>query len=493
MTTPDIAEARRRAYLAEASQQPELATMLNALADELERLRAQVAAWETELSAVMPADFKDWHQNSKAEWPAVAAAVIRSQREDRDLGWEMAASAQVAPAGWKLVPRQPTEEMMNAGLYQSSADTKFEDLLSAWFDMFDAAPAQQAEHVPVSPEQESAIDDAMGLVLLPPIRVNKSTHDALLEECQHTGMILQAVVRGALADAMAQPAPSLTVGDATKFACWDADNGLETFDTQSEALEYANETLREYRKQASFDGEWTGDVESMWVGAIHITHKPATTAPDEEGGVDYKLQPTQAQPAAQAEPVAFADGENPCVLEWGAVSLPMGDPSRVTEMKLCATLWEAIAEGALCGFDWRVYPMALKPPAAASQPAAQGVGELPPLPKARTLSRGDEDGPIQLGYTADQMCAYARAALAQAPAAEPLRGAAIAPDHDEAMAKMAADAEAQFAADLRDAAAFRTLCAVASVSIKHASGSTIYPPGHADELRAALAAAKETK
>ncbi len=45
------------------------------------------------------------------------------------------------PGGWKLVPRQPTEEMMNVGLYQSSADTKFEDLLSAWYDMFDAAPA----------------------------------------------------------------------------------------------------------------------------------------------------------------------------------------------------------------------------------------------------------------------------------------------------------------------------------------------------------------
>ena len=49
--------------------------------------------------------------------------------------------AAAQPADWKLVPRQPTEEMMNAGLYQSSADTKFEDLLSAWYDMFDIAPA----------------------------------------------------------------------------------------------------------------------------------------------------------------------------------------------------------------------------------------------------------------------------------------------------------------------------------------------------------------
>jgi hypothetical protein len=32
---------------------------------------------------------------------------------------------------------------------------------------------------------------------------------------------------------------------------------------------------------------------------------------------------------------------------------------------------------------------------------------LGPLPEPRTLSRGDEDGAIQLGYTADQMRAYA--------------------------------------------------------------------------------------
>ena len=69
----------------------------------------------------------------------------------------------------------------------------------------------------------------------------------------------------------------------------------------------------------------------------------------------------QAGRAARA--AHFADGENPCVLEWGAVSLPMGDSSRVTEMKLCPTLWAAIAEGALCGFDWRVYPQALTPAA----------------------------------------------------------------------------------------------------------------------------------
>jgi len=51
---------------------------------EAEALRAQVADYETRLSAVMPSDFKDWHQNSKAEWPEVAAWVIETLREQRD-------------------------------------------------------------------------------------------------------------------------------------------------------------------------------------------------------------------------------------------------------------------------------------------------------------------------------------------------------------------------------------------------------------------------
>mgnify|MGYP003475218530 CR=1 FL=1 len=56
--------------------------------------RASVDDWERELSAVMPADFKDWWQNSRREWPAVAAEVIKSLRLDRDAGWEVAARAQ---------------------------------------------------------------------------------------------------------------------------------------------------------------------------------------------------------------------------------------------------------------------------------------------------------------------------------------------------------------------------------------------------------------
>ena len=45
--------------------------------NELNRLRR----YDEELTKVMNPDFKDWHQNSKEEWPEVAAFVITHLRE----------------------------------------------------------------------------------------------------------------------------------------------------------------------------------------------------------------------------------------------------------------------------------------------------------------------------------------------------------------------------------------------------------------------------
>ena len=47
------------------------------ISKELERLHR----YDKELSSVMPPDFKDWHQNSKEEWPELAAWVIKNLRE----------------------------------------------------------------------------------------------------------------------------------------------------------------------------------------------------------------------------------------------------------------------------------------------------------------------------------------------------------------------------------------------------------------------------
>ena len=59
-----------------------IATDPGAVADML-------VAWETELSKVMPADYKDWWQNSKAEWPMVSRMTIESLRKREQLAWDM--------------------------------------------------------------------------------------------------------------------------------------------------------------------------------------------------------------------------------------------------------------------------------------------------------------------------------------------------------------------------------------------------------------------
>lgn len=53
------------------------------------------------------------------------------------------------------------------------------------------------------------------------------------------------------------------------------------------------------------------------------------------------------------------------------------------------------------------HDQAMTPGVQAAIDAADARGLLPPLPPAHTLSRGDEDGQLQLGYTAEQMRAYA--------------------------------------------------------------------------------------
>jgi hypothetical protein len=55
------------------------------ISKELERLRR----YDKELSSVMPPDFKDWHQNSKEEWPELAAWVIKNLRERLEEAYEI--------------------------------------------------------------------------------------------------------------------------------------------------------------------------------------------------------------------------------------------------------------------------------------------------------------------------------------------------------------------------------------------------------------------
>ena len=50
-----------------------------------EQIKAERDTYRAELSAVMPKDYKDWWQNSKLEWPLVAALTIANMRDQNDL------------------------------------------------------------------------------------------------------------------------------------------------------------------------------------------------------------------------------------------------------------------------------------------------------------------------------------------------------------------------------------------------------------------------
>lgn len=55
---------------------------------------SMLVEWETELSKVMPLDYKDWWQNSKREWPIIARMSIESLREREKLAGEAVTTVQ---------------------------------------------------------------------------------------------------------------------------------------------------------------------------------------------------------------------------------------------------------------------------------------------------------------------------------------------------------------------------------------------------------------
>jgi hypothetical protein len=72
-----------------------------------------------------------------ATCPSLAAAIL----EHFDVRPRGVAQPTALPNGWKLVPERPTHRQMDAGLYQSSADSTFQDVYSIYADMIDAAPS----------------------------------------------------------------------------------------------------------------------------------------------------------------------------------------------------------------------------------------------------------------------------------------------------------------------------------------------------------------
>lgn len=72
-------EGTRTALEASEAEAKKLQALFNARS-QLTRL----AQYDDKLSAVMPSDYKDWHENSRSEWPEVAAHAITNLRKQRD-------------------------------------------------------------------------------------------------------------------------------------------------------------------------------------------------------------------------------------------------------------------------------------------------------------------------------------------------------------------------------------------------------------------------
>lgn len=90
--------------------------------------RPSARQWEQALSAVMPPDFKDWWQNSPAEWPSIAAGVIATLRDRESLLLEHAGPTK---AGWGAsVDRWMGDNgvVLKTQAYQALRDLPFESM-----------------------------------------------------------------------------------------------------------------------------------------------------------------------------------------------------------------------------------------------------------------------------------------------------------------------------------------------------------------------------
>jgi hypothetical protein len=129
----------------------------------------------------------------------------------------LSASKPAAPEGWKLVPGEPTPEMMNAGLYQSSRDSTSADVHSIWKDMCafaPAAPAQSAEPVALTALRQ--LEDACDKIATLRTReqylsmIDGGQQDALIE-LDNARMLARNALRGpAVAQPVAQTDRALT-------------------------------------------------------------------------------------------------------------------------------------------------------------------------------------------------------------------------------------------------------------------------------------------
>jgi hypothetical protein len=107
MDTKQLADLLAKYKAGHSEPYAELKRMAPDLADEVIRLtaklnlaEAEIKQWRSALTAVMTADFKDWHESDPAEWPMLAAKVMAELRDREDFAYKCvdAADAEIAAA-----------------------------------------------------------------------------------------------------------------------------------------------------------------------------------------------------------------------------------------------------------------------------------------------------------------------------------------------------------------------------------------------------------
>lgn len=119
ITVADLRRARQALSASPAPQKPEpSAEEVEAAVDDILREDEFPLCIEYDDNGLSRRDYVKFAQAVLIKLRA--AAITRSPSVERALH------------GWKLVPVEPTQAMIDAGLYQSSKDTNYEDLYSAW-------------------------------------------------------------------------------------------------------------------------------------------------------------------------------------------------------------------------------------------------------------------------------------------------------------------------------------------------------------------------
>ena len=73
------------------------------MANLARKLEREITQWQSELSKVMPPDFKDWWHNSKTEWPLVARLVIEGKNRNAELDSASCKELERELADWKVL------------------------------------------------------------------------------------------------------------------------------------------------------------------------------------------------------------------------------------------------------------------------------------------------------------------------------------------------------------------------------------------------------